>query len=606
MKPFPLKSAILAAAFCSAIPGAALAEPSHAIAMHGAPALAADFANFPYANPAAPKGGTFTYCVVGTFDNLNPFILNSMRTTARGMIDTLLGNLVFQPLMERSRDEAFTMYGLVAESIETDDERTFAEFTLNAGAKWSDGTPVTPEDVIFTYETYTAKGRPPYKDRMKRIEKIEKTGDNKVKFTFNKDSNREFPLIIALTPIIPKHATNLEKFEETTLSPMIGSGPYVVGEVVAGTRITFNRNPDYWGAAIPTQVGLFNFDKIVIEYFRNDAAQFEAFKSGLCDINVESDPTKWAQAYDFPAVASGDIVKGEFTDQLPTPMFGFVFNTRRDVFKSPEVRNALSMLYDFEWANQNLYQGTFKRIGSFWENSELSSSGRPMSEGERAILGAAADALPATVVDGSYRPAESDGTGRDRTIYKGALDAFKLAGYELTDGKLVNAAGQQLAFELLTASAEQEKMALALQRNVEKIGIAMAIRPVDDAQMQERKGKFDYDMMITSIGFSGSLSPGIEQISRWGSSSRDTEGSFNYSGVADPSIDAAIEALVNARDRALFVDAVRALDRLLIAGHYIIPMQYKPASWVAHKKQLKYPSYNPVYGYTLPTWWRED
>lgn len=583
----------------------AAAEPVHAIAMHGEPKLPADFKNFPYANPAAPKGGTLTYCVVGTFDNLNPFILNSMRTTARGMIDSVLGNLVFQSLMERSKDEAFTMYGLLAEKIETDTERTFAEFTINANAKWSDGTAVTPDDVIFTYETFTAKGRPPYKDRMKKIEKIEKTASNKVKFTFNADSNREFPLIIALTPIIPKHATNAESFDKTSLAPMVGSGPYTVGEVVPGTRIVFHRNPNYWGAAIPSQLGFNNFDKIAIEYFRNDAAQFEAFKSGLCDINTESDPKKWAEAYSFPAVAAGDVVKSEFTDQLPTPMFGFVMNTRRDVFKPVEVRKALSMLYDFEWANKNLYLGTFKRIGSYWQNSELASTGTPMSEGERAILGAAADNMPQEIKDGTYKPTESDGTGRDRTVYKGALDAFKQAGYELKSGKLEDAGGRQFSFELLVASAEQEKMALALQRNVEKIGIIMNIRSVDDAQMQERKGKFDYDMIITSIGFSGSLSPGIEQVSRWGSTSKDTEGSFNYAGVADPAIDSAIEALTNARERAAFVDAVRALDRLLIAGFYMIPMQYKPVSWVAHKKELKIPDYNPIYGFQIPTWWRE-
>jgi peptide/nickel transport system substrate-binding protein len=583
----------------------AYAEPMYAISMHGEPKLAADFKNFPYVNPAAPKGGTFTYCVVGTFDNLNPFILNSMRTSARGMIDTFLGNLVFQNLMERSKDEAFTMYGLLAEKIETDADRTFAEFTINPNAKWSDGVAVTPEDVIFTYETFTAKGRPPYKDRMKKIEKIEKTGDNKVKFTFNKDSNREFPLIISLTPIIPKHATNAETFDATTLAPMVGSGPYTVGEIVAGTRIVFNRNPNYWGAAVPSQVGLYNFDKIVIEYFRNDAAQFEAFKSGLCDINSESDPKKWAEAYSFPAITSGEVLKSEFTDQLPTPMMGFVMNTRRDVFKNLAVRKALSQLYDFEWANKNLYLGTFKRIGSYWENSELASTGKPMSEGERAILAPIADYMSEDIQNGTYKPTESDGTGRDRTIYKRALDAFKLAGYELKSGKLEDASGKQLTFELLVASAEQEKMALALQRNVEKIGIVMNIRSVDDAQMQERKGKFDYDMMITSVGFSGSLSPGIEQVSRWGTSSKDTEGSFNYAGVADPSIDRAIDALVNARDRAVFVDAVHALDRLLIAGYYMIPMQYKPAAWVAHKKTLKMPDYNPIYGFQLPTWWHE-
>lgn len=585
---------------------AAMAEPAHGIAMHGAPALPADFANFPYANPDAPRGGTLTYCVVGTFDNVNPFILNSMRTTARGVIDTVLGNLVFQPLMERSRDEAFTMYGLIAEKIETDAERTFAEFTLNPNAKWSDGKPVTPEDVIFTYDTYEAKGRPPYKDRKKRIAKIEKTADNKVKFTFNEQSNREYPLIIALTPIIPAHANNVETFDQTTLQPMVGSGPYVIGAVEPGTRITFDRNPNYWGAELPSQKGMFNFDKIVIEYFRNDAAQFEAFKSGLCDVNVESDATKWATAYDIPAVQSGDIVKAEFTDKLPTPMFGFVMNTRRPVFSNVAVRRGMAMLYDFEWANKNLFEGAFKRIGSYWENSELASTGVAASDGEKALLAAHPDAVSADVMAGTYKPTTSDGTGRDRTIYKGALDAFAEAGFTLKDGKLVDAAGTALAFELMTTSAKQEKLALALQRNAEKIGIAITVRTVDDAQAQERKQKFDYDMMITSIGFSGSLSPGIEQISRWGSSSKDTEGSFNYAGVASPAIDSVIDAMMNARERGPFIDAVRALDRLLLSGQYMIPMQYKPASWVAHKKQLKYPAYNPVYGMTMQAWWREE
>lgn len=589
----------------AATTAAAMAEPMHGIAMHGAPALPADFTHFPYANPDAPKGGAVNYCVVGTFDNLNPFILNSMRTTARGMIDAIYGNLVFQPLMERSKDEAFTMYPLLAKSVETDDERTWIEFTLDPAARWSDGTPVTPEDVIFTYDTFEAKGRPPYATRKGRIASIEKTAADKVKFTFNEKSNREYPLIIALTPIIPKHATNAETFDQTTLTPMVGSGAYRVKEVAPGQSITFERNPDYWGADIPSQRGLFNYDTITIDYYRNDQAMFEAFKAGECDVFSESDPGKWASAYDFPAVTEGKVVKSEFSNELPTPMMGFVLNTRRDVFANRDVRQGLSMLYDFEWANKNLYLGQFRRINGYWENSELSSIGRPASDGEKALLAPYIDSIDTSVLDGTYRPTQSDGSGRDRAVLQAALDAFGKGGYALTDGKLVDAGGKQLAFEISVTSTEQEKMALALQRNAEKIGIAITVRNVDDAQIQTMKQTYDYDVIITSIGFSGSLSPGIEQYARWGAKSRDEEGTFNYAGVADPGVDAMIDALVNARQREEFVDAVRALDRLLISGHYMIPLQYKGTEWIAHSGKLKYPAKTSVYGAQLFTWWAE-
>ena len=581
----------------------AIAEPSHAIAMHGAPALPADFVSFPYANPNAPKGGAVTYCVIGTFDNLNPFILKSMRTTARGMIDSIFGNLVYQPLMERSRDEAFTMYPLIAESVETDPDRTWIEFTLNADAKWSDGTNITPEDVIFSYETYEAKGRPPYSSRLGRVEKMEVTAPNKVKFTFNEQSNREYPLIIALTPIIPKHATNLETFEETSLDAPIGSGPYIVSDVQAGQSITFERNKDYWGANVGSNAGFFNYDSVKIEYFRNDAAMFEAFKSGLCDIYFESDPGKWQNAYNFPAVENGDIVKSEFTNKIPTPMIGFALNTRREIFADKKVRQALTKLYDFEWANTNLYLNQFKRINGYWENSELSSIGVPVSEGEKALLGDDIASIDADVLDGTYLPSQTDGSGRDRTVYRDALALLTEAGYSLSEGKLLNGSGTQFAFELLVASAEQETMALALQRNAEKIGIAISIRSVDDAQIQQRKQTYDYDVIVASIGFSGSLSPGLEQYWRWGSASRVEEGSFNYAGVADPAVDRMIDALVNATDRDEFTDAVRALDRLLISGYYMIPLQYKPTEWIAHSSKLAFPETTSLYGAQMMTWW---
>ena len=390
----------------------AAAKPRHAIAMHGDPALPADFTHFPYANPDAPKGGNITYCVVGSFDNLNPFIIRSLRTTERGMIDTIFGNLVFESLMQRSADEAFSIYGLIAESVEMDNDRTFIEFKLNPAAKWSDGTPVTPDDVIFTYEVFTEKGRPPYSDRMKKIAKIEKTGERSVRFTFNEKADREFPLIVALTPILPKHAFNKETFDQTTLKPLIGSGPYRVAKVVAGERIVFERNPDYWGANIPSKRGIDNYDTITIEYFLNANAQFEAFKKGICAIHTESDPVKRERGFDFPAYKNGDVVVETFENGVPPVVTGFLFNTRRPKFADPVVRRALAMLYDFEWANKNMFRGQYERTASYWQNSELSALGRPASDKEKALLAPYPNAVLPDVMDGTYKPASTDGSGR--------------------------------------------------------------------------------------------------------------------------------------------------------------------------------------------------
>jgi peptide/nickel transport system substrate-binding protein len=583
----------------------AAAEPRHAIAMHGDPALPADFTHFPYANPDAPKGGNITYCVVGSFDNLNPFIIRSLRTTARGMIDTIFGNLVFESLMQRSADEAFSIYGLLAESVEMDDDRTFIEFKLNPAAKWSDGTPVTPDDVIFTYEVFTEKGRPPYSDRMKKIAKIEKTGERSVRFTFNEKADREFPLIVALTPILPKHAFNKETFDQTTLKPLIGSGPYRVAKVVAGERIVFERNPDYWGANIPSKRGIDNYDTITIEYFLNANAQFEAFKKGICAIHTESDPVKRERGFDFPAYKNGDVVVETFENGVPPVVTGFLFNTRRPKFADPVVRRALAMLYDFEWANKNMFGGQYERTASYWQNSELSALGRPASDKEKALLAPYPNAVLPDVMDGTYKPASTDGSGRDRELLKTAFELLKQAGYRLDGRTLLDPSGQPFSFEILTASEAEQRLAAIYQRTLEKIGIQVTIRSVDDTQMQQRKQRFEFDMLIGSTGFSNSLAPGVEQIGRWGSSSRNAEGSFNLAGVADPAIDATIDAMLNARSKEDYVAAVRVLDRLLISGAYMVPMQHNSKQWIAYWKYLKHPDKTPIFGYQLPAWWRE-
>ncbi|WP_425418440.1 extracellular solute-binding protein [Oricola indica] len=581
----------------------AQAEPSHGVAMHGEPALPSDYTHFPYANPDAPKGGSVKYGVRGTFDSLNPFVLSSMRTTARGIWDPEFGNLVFESLMLRSRDEPFTMYGLIAEKVDMDEERTWAEFSINPDAKWSDGVPITPEDVIFTYEILTEKGRPPYNRRMNNIDKIEKTGDLKVKFTFNENADREFPLLVMLTPVLPKHATNVETFEQSTLTPPVGSGPYLVDSIEPGTRITYKRNPDYWAKDIPSKRGFDNYDSVTVEYFRDQTALFEAFKKGVFDIYPESDPVKWETAYDFPAVEDGRIKKASFVSNRPESMLGFFFNTRRDQFADPKVREALAMLFDFEWVNKNLFGDRYTRTGSYWQNSdELSALGRPADEREKALLEPYPDAVLPEVMDGTYTPVETDGSGRDRSVMRAALEKLGEAGYAISDGKLMKD-GKQLSFEIMTSNLDEEKMALAYKRTADTLGIDVSVRTVDDAQFQKRRQTYDYDMTAASL--SSSLSPGAEQIWRWGSRSRDVEGTFNYAGASDPAIDAMIDALVNAREREDFAAAVRALDRILISGHYVIPLYHIRESWVAHWAHIKYPEKTPLYGYQLPVWWSE-
>ena len=577
------------------------AEPMYGIAMHGKPALPADYTHFPYANPDAPKGGSITYGVRGTFDNLNPFILASMRTTARGIVDPDYGNLVYESLMQRSRDEPFTMYGLIAQSIETDPDRTWAEFTINPKARWSDGVPITPEDVIFTYQVLTEKGRPPYNSRMDKIEKVEKTGENKVKFTFNDKADREFPLIIAMMPVLPKHATDVATFDQSTLTPPVGSGPYLVDSVEPGTRIVFRRNPDYWAKDLPSKRGFDNYDKITVEYFRDQTALFEAFKKGLFDVYPEGDPTQWETAYDFPAVKEGKVKKASFVSNKPQSMLGFFFNTRREQFADRNVRQALAMLFDFEWVNRNLFSGRYTRTESFWQNSdELSAIGRPADAREKALLAPFPDAVLPSVMDGTYHPVKTNGSGRDRNVLRAALKKLMEAGYSIQDGKLMKD-GKQLAFEIMTSGLGEEKMALAYKRTAGALGIDVSVRTVDDAQFQARRQSYDYDM--TAATLSASLSPGAEQIWRWGSQSRDVEGTFNYAGASDPAIDAMIQALINARDREDFAAAVRALDRILISGQYVIPLYHIRESWVAYWDHLKFPEKTPLYGYQFPVWW---
>ncbi len=604
--PFAAIRALLVLVFVSLAPMAQADEIEwrHAISMHGEPALPADFSHFPFANPNAARGGSVTYGVVGGFDSLNPFVLKSMRTTARGMWDPEFGKLIFEPLMTRSADEPFTLYGLLAEAVRMPEDRSWIEFRLDAGAKWADGKAVTPEDVIFTYEVLTESARPPFSTRMKRIDRIEKTGERTVKFTFNAESDREFPLIIAgFTPVLPAHATDKASFANSTLTPPLGSGPYSIAKVEAGQRITYERRNDYWGEQVPANLGTLNMSKIVVEYFGTQQSLFEAFKKGIVDIFVERDPANWQRAYDFPAVAEGRVKKSVFRTGAPATMQGFVFNTRRAVFSDRLTRKALSAAFDFETLNKSLYFGAFKRTASYWQGSILSSVSSPADNTEKALLGAFAAQIDAEVLQGTYLPQSTDGSGRDRKAMKAAFDLLTEAGFKRRGGAMAKGDAEPLAFEILIRSGSQteEKLALHYQRTLAALGVTVSVRSVDDAQYQLRLNDFDYDMIVAS--YSASLSPGIEQLSRWGSASRDAAGSFNYSGAADPAIDALIDKMLAATSAQDFQAAVRAFDRLLISGHYLVPLFHIDEQWVAHWDRLAFPDKAPMYGVQFPYWW---
>nr|WP_246301256.1 extracellular solute-binding protein [Rhizobium rhizolycopersici] len=581
--------------------GQAHAAPVHGIAMHGEPALPPDYKHFPYVNPDVRKGGKITYGVVGTFDNLNPFILKSMRTTARGMWDPEFGNLVYESLMQRSRDEAFSMYGLLAETVEWDDERSFIQFNLNPKARWADGQPVTPDDVIFSFELLRDKGRSPFSRRLDVVEKTEKIGQYGVRFTFNDKADRESPLLLALSPVLPKHAIDVESFDRTSLTFPLGSGPYRVKDVRPGEKIVYERNPDYWAKDIPSKIGFDNYDQISVEYFLQENTLFEAFKKGSVDIFQEGNPTKWARGYDFPAVTSGRIVKEEFTPKVPSGMLGFVFNTRRPMFADARLRHGLSLVFDFEWVNRNLFENAYRRTESFWQNSDLSSLGVPADQSERRLLGPALARIEPEILDGTYRWPKTNASGRDRTVLKQAVMLMKEAGYTIKDGVMSDANGKPLAFEIMTQNADQEKLALAYQRFLAALGIRAAVRTVDDSQYQSRTQTFDYDVIVRA--YASSLSPGLEQAVRWRSDYRDREGSEAFAGANDPDVDRVVDAILNARSAEDFHSAVRAHDRLLLSNHYVLPLYHLGRQWVARHDYIDRPDAVPLYGYQLPVWW---
>jgi peptide/nickel transport system substrate-binding protein len=592
--PHSSKTLVLLTAFLLAGP-VAVAEPVHGIAMHGEPKHQAGFAHFPYVNPDAPKGGRLTLGQLGTFDSLNPFII-------KGVTPGNVREYVYESLMARSGDEPFSLYGLIAESVDLPEDRSAVTFNLRAEARFSDGTPITPEDVLFSHGLLKEKGWPYHRSHYGKVARAEKVGPRSVRFTFAAPGDREIPLILALMPILPRHKIDADAFERTSLEPPVGSGPYVIAAVDAGRSLIYRRNPEWWARDLGVTRGRYNFDEVRIEYFRDAASLFEAFKAGEIDLRVEDDPGRWIEGYNFPAVADGRIIKREFDTRLPSGMSALVFNTRRPAFTDPRARRAFIQLFDAEWINRSLFNGVYKRTQSFFARSELSSHGRPADARERALLVPFAQYVKPQVLDGTFQLPVTDGSGDNRPNLQAAHKLFTEAGWELSGNRLARN-GQPLSIEFLAQTRQQERLMLSYARTLERFGIRLRIRQVDTAQYWARLKTFDFDMIQWT--WSASLSPGNEQINRWSSKAAEIEGSLNYPGVKNPAADALIGSLLQATGSEDFTAAVRAFDRVLMSGDYVIPLFHLPKIWVAHRSTLHFPSTPPLGGFDVDSWWIE-
>ena len=590
--------------FCPLMPLAvpSQAEESFAIAMHGAPALSGAFTHLPYFNPDAPKGGRLVWGIAGTFDSLNPMIVRGLAVQSIRSYDAERGYVV-ESLMARGEDEPFTLYGLLAKTVETNEARDFVTFRLDPRAHFSDGRPVTAEDVLFSWELLRDHGRPNHRQYYSKVVKAEALDPLTVRFDLSGANDRELPLILGLMPVLARHATDVATFEETSLTAPVGSGPYRVTAVRPGASVTFTRDPNYWGRDLPINRGLFNFDEIRFDYYREANALFEAFKRSLYDFRVENEPLRWHEGYDFPAAKNGEVIRETVKTGLPKPSEYLIFNTRRALFADIRVRRALTLLLDFEWINRNYFFNLYSRSGGFFAGSELSAYARPADERERELLKPFSSQVAPDILDGSYRLPVTDGSGRDRETLRRALALLGEAGFEL-DGTVLRqrATKAPFAFEILVATRDHERIALAYSANLKRAGIDANVRVVDPVQFDQLRLAYDFDMIPNR--WDQSLSPGNEQWFYWGSQAADVQGTRNYMGAKNPAIDAMIAALLSARDRPAFVAAVRALDRVLMSGFYAIPVLNVGEQWIARWNRIERPATTPLMGYLPESWWQ--
>lgn len=599
------------AATVAAMPLASLAEPAHGIAMYGEPALPEGFTHLPYANPEAPKGGTIRMAESGSYDSLKPWVLKG---SPAWPIYTMPGVLA-ETLMLRSLDEPFSLYGLLAESVETDPERTWVEFTLRPEAEFSDGAPVTVEDVMWSYETLGTQGHPRYRGAWSKVKKMEQTGPDKVRFTFD-TNDRELALLMGIRPILKKAQWEDTDFTQPGLEIPIGSGPYTIDKVDPGRSFTLRKNPDWWGKDLPINQGLHNFDMIIYDYYGDNNAMFEAFKAGEIDVWRELDSTNWQNAYNFPRASSGEIVKSEIPNQRPSGIMGLVMNTRNPLFSDWRVRQAMIEAFNWSFINRTLSDGKEQRITSFFANSDLAMvPGVPADGRVKELLTPYADQLLPGAIEGYALPEGAD-QPLDRRAMRRGLKLLKEAGWATRNGILANTDGQPFSFEILlnqsgaamTSASEMKETAEIYAEALRQYGIQPKITILDSAQYIERTNNYNFDM--TWYDRALSLSPGNEQMLYWGASGVSEPGTRNWMGMAFPPAEAMIDAMLNADSNDEFSAAVEALDRILMTGRYVIPAGYSPVSQLAHNIELTYPETIPVYGdypgFLPETWWRKD
>jgi len=566
--------------------------PSHGLAIYGDLKYPANFTHFDYVKPDAPKGGRLRQGVPeSTFDSFNPWIIKGNPAAGIG--------LLYDTLLLAAADEPFSEYGLLAKTVQTPADRSWVSFELRPEARWHDGKPVTADDVVWSFETLLAKGSPMYRFYYQSVEKVEKTGERSVKFTFKPGTNRELPLIVGQLPVLPKHWWATRNFEATTLEPPLGSGPYRVGKFEAGRYIEMERVADYWGADIPVNKGRWNFDVQRFEYYRDATVALEAFKGGNYDFRVEPSAKEWATAYEIPEVKDGRIVKEAVPNKRPTGMQLFAMNLRRPLFQDRRVREALDLAFDFEWSNKTLFYGQYARAESYFENSDLASSGLPSGD-ELAILEKYRGKLPEEVFTKAFEAPRTDGSGNNRENLRRAAELLKEAGWVAQAGKLTKD-GKPFTFELLLNSPLFERVALPYAKSLEKIGITANVRTVDTSQYRRRTDAFDYDMIVA--GFGQSESPGNEQRDYWSSESANREGSRNALGVADPVVDELVAGVIAAPDRASLVSRVHALDRVLLWGRYGVPNWYIDRDRIAYWDKFGHPSVVPKDGVQIDAWW---
>ncbi|WP_240602319.1 extracellular solute-binding protein [Paracoccus endophyticus] len=588
------------------MPLASLGAPAHAIAMYGEPGLPQGFSHLPYANPEAPGGGVIRLAEPGTFDSLKPWVLKGNPVWA-------VGTHVVETLMFRSIDEPFTLYGLLAESVETDPDRTWVEFTLRPQARFSDGTPVTVEDVMWSFETLGTTGHPRYHGAWKKVARMEQTGPRSVRLTFAV-ADRELPLLMGLRPILKKAQWQGQDFGASGLEPPIGSGPYVVEHVDAGRSITFRRDPDYWGNDLPVNRGLNNLDVIRYDYFGDTAAMFEAFKAGDVTLWRELNGARWAGEYNFPAVTDGRVVKDEIPHRRPSGIMGLVMNSRAPVFADWRVRQAMIEAFNFRFINRTLTGGTDPRITSYFSNSPLAMQPGPATGRVAELLAPSAADLPPGTIEGYALP-EGAERSLDRKGIRAAMALLEQAGWTVRDGRLANAAGEPFRFEILLnqsgsamrSGSEVQKIVDIYLEALKPLGITPRVTLLDSAQYVQRTNSFAFDMTWYERGLS--LSPGNEQALYWGSASATEPGSKNWMGLQSPAVDAMIEAMVNATSAEDHAAAVQALDRILTAGRHVIPVSFSPVSRIAHAANLHHPARLPAYGdwpgFMPETWWAD-